>query len=89
MMTGTTVALVAALAVCVAPSAMAYSRTHHARTHHVAHPQGYGSAYPDGGGYQWSPARIGWAVGLIHRRKRFDLLPSHLPGFTPGRKVQF
>lgn len=55
-MTKTTVVLVATLAVCVAPSAMAYSRTHHARTHHVAHSYGYGSAYPDGGTYQWSPS---------------------------------
>ena len=54
-MTKTTVVLVATLAVFVAPSAMAYSRTHHARTHHVTHPYGYGSPFPDGGAYQWSP----------------------------------
>jgi hypothetical protein len=54
MMTKTKVALGVALAICAAQSAMAHSRTHHARTHHVAYPYGYGSAYPDGSGYQWS-----------------------------------
>jgi hypothetical protein len=57
MITKTRVALVVAFAVCLAPSAMAHSRTHHVHTHHVIHPYGYGygSAYPDGGTYQWSP----------------------------------
>jgi hypothetical protein len=55
MMTKTRFALVATLAVCVAPSAMAHSLAHHTRAHHVTSWYGYGSAYPDGGGYQWSP----------------------------------
>jgi hypothetical protein len=64
MITKTKVALVVALAVGLAPSAMAHSRTHQLHAHHVTHPSGYGSrpygydydsAYPDGGTYQWSP----------------------------------
>jgi hypothetical protein len=54
-MTKTTAVLVATLAVCVVPGAIAHPRTHHAHTHHVTPPYGYGSAYPYGGSYQWSP----------------------------------
>jgi hypothetical protein len=56
MMTKTRVVLVATLAVCVVPGAMAHPRTHHGHTHHVTPAYGYGSAYPYGSGYQWSPA---------------------------------
>jgi len=55
MMTKTRVALVLTLAVCVAPTAMAHPRTHHAHPHHAIPPYGYGSAYPYGSDYQWSP----------------------------------
>jgi hypothetical protein len=55
MMTKATVVLVVTFAVCVAPSAMAHTRTHHAHIRHVTSPYGYGSAYPDSSSYQWSP----------------------------------
>jgi len=55
MISKTRVALVVTLAVFVAPSVMAHPRTHHTHTHHVISPYGYGSAYPDERGYQWSP----------------------------------
>ena len=53
MTTKIRLALAVTLAFCVAPSAMAHSRTYHAHTHHMAHPYGYGSAYRYGTGYQW------------------------------------
>jgi len=55
MMNKTRVALVVTLAICVPPNAIAHPRTHHTHTHHVTSPYGYGSAYLDGSGYQWSP----------------------------------
>src|SRR6202048_3114405 len=30
--------------------------------------------------------RVGWAFGLTHRRRRFDVFPSRLPGFTRRRR---
>src|ERR1700757_3792202 len=30
--------------------------------------------------------RVGWAFGLTHRRWRFDVFPSRLPGFTRRRR---
>jgi hypothetical protein len=30
--------------------------------------------------------RVGWAFGFIHRRERFDVFPSRLPGFTRRRR---
>jgi hypothetical protein len=31
-------------------------------------------------------ACVGWAFGFIHRRERFDVSPSRLPGFTRRRR---
>jgi len=61
MMTKTGFALAVTLAVCVAPNAVA--RTDHTRTHQVTSSYGYGSAYPNGSGYQWSP-RPGYGATL-------------------------
>src|ERR1700719_4958253 len=51
----------------------------------------YGSVY--GGSRSYADAlrsndstRVGWAFGLIHRRERFDVFPSRLPGFTRRRR---
>jgi hypothetical protein len=30
--------------------------------------------------------RVGWAFGFMHRRERFDVFPSRLPGFTRRRR---
>jgi len=63
MKTKSRVSLVVALAVCVAPSAMAHSRTHHAGTRHASVTHPYRSAYPYTAGYQWLPGP-GYAAPL-------------------------
>ena len=90
MMTKTRVALAVTFAVCAVAGAMAHPRTHHTHASHprVTHPDG--SAYPYGGGYQWSgsqeytttvpadPSYRGWQCVTDEGQGRF--LPCDMGG---------